>query len=243
MRDDVVRNREIEAIRRLLDHVTQSHPAARAVVDIGCGNGYLLESLHETHASLDLSGLEYTPEMVEIAKARGIAGVTITQGDVRSLPFPRESFDVAITERCIINIMDRDDQARSILEVARVLRPGGHFICIEAFTDGLGELNAARAEMGLAPNEQPHHNLWFDKQWFLDTISTDYTVVDLAGEGDQTLPSPNFLSSHYFISRVLYPCVTQREVLYNTHFVKFFRFLPPMGNYAPVQVYLLRKRG
>jgi hypothetical protein len=40
----------------------------------------------------------------------------------------------------------------------------------------------------------------------------------------------------------LYPSVTKREVLYNTHLVKFFSFLPPMGNYAAIQFWLLRKR-
>ena len=44
------------------------------------------------------------------------------------------------------------------------------------------------------------------------------------------------------MSRAVYPSVTKREVLYNTHFVKFFSVLPPMGNYSPIQVYLLKRR-
>ena len=32
------------------------------------------------------------------------------------------------------------------------------------------------------------------------------------------------------------------EILYNTHFVKFFSFLPPMGNYSPIQLHLLVRR-
>ncbi|MBA3502958.1 MAG: class I SAM-dependent methyltransferase [Myxococcota bacterium] len=239
MRDDVTRNREIEAIRSMLRHVA-SQTNVKTVVDIGCGNGYLLNTLRDEFPQVELKAVEYTPEMVEVARTRNIERCTILQGDVRQLPLPDRSVDVAITERCIINVMDRADQATSLREVARILRPGGYFICVEAFVDGLDTLNAARDELGLPPNEQPHHNMWFDKAWFRETIAP---IFDVMNEDEHTeLAPPNFLSSHYFISRVLYPSVTKREVIYNTHFVKFFRFLPPVGNYSPIQVYLLRRR-
>jgi SAM-dependent methyltransferase len=180
--------------------------------------------------------------MLEVARSRNVPNCPIAQGDVRALPFDDASWDIAVTERCIINVMNVDEQAQSLAQVARVLRPGGHFVCIEAFTDGLEQLNAARGELGLQPNVQPHHNIWFDKQWFLKTAAPFFEVVDLAAENDPSLPPPNFLSSHYFMSRVVYPSATKREVLYNTHFVKFFSVLPPMGNYAPIQLYLLKRR-
>ena len=243
MRDETTRAREIAAIHRLFDHVRSLNKGAKDVVDIGCGNGFLLERLRVHAPDVALTGLEYTPEMVEIARKRNVSGCTVTQGDVRELPFPDASFDLAITERCIINVMDRDDQARSLREVARILRPGGYFICIEAFMDGLDALNEARAELGLEPNAVAHHNIWFDKQWFLDTIKPVFEVAELDENADPPLPTPNFLSSHYFISRVLYPSVTKREIIYNTHFVKFFGFLPPIGNYSAIQIYLLKKQG
>src|SRR5205823_2699054 len=127
------------------------------------------------------------------------------------------------------------DQAASLREVGRVLKKDAYFLCIEAFADGLQQLNEARSELGLPPNPQPHHNIWFDKSWFLGVIEPIFSIVDFSSENDPTLPAPNFLSSHYFVSRALYPAVTKREVLYNTHLVKFFSFLPPMGNYAPIQ--------
>ena len=70
----------------------------------------------------------------------------------------------------------------------------------------------------------------------------DFEVVDLGKEGDPSLPTPNFLSTHYFMSRVVYPSLTSREIIYNTHFVKFFRHMAPQGNYCPIQFYLLKKR-
>jgi SAM-dependent methyltransferase len=242
MKDGVTRGREIDGARAVVGYL-RSHAATRRVVDIGCGNGYLLEVLRESFPEIELVGLECTPEMVELARSRRVPACDIERGSVCELPFADASFDAAITERCIINVMDRKDQERALGEVARILRPGGHFVCVEAFADGLEELNAARGELGLEPNVVPHHNLWFDKQWFLDCIEPMFTIVNGQPGSDPALPPPNFLSSHYFISRALYPAVTRREILYNAHLVRFFSFLPPIGNYSPIQFYVLRRRG
>ncbi len=242
MRDEITRGREVAAVLRVFDWLRERGAPTERVIDIGCGNGYLLEALSERPSPPRLTGIEYTPEMCAVACERKVPGCSIVQGDVRALPLDDGSCDIALTERCIINVMDRADQAKSLREVSRVLRAGGHFICIEAFTDGLDQLNEARVELGLEPNTAPYHNLWFDKPWFLETIAPYFDVVDLAAERNPSLPPPNFLSSHYFISRALYPAVSKREVLYNTHLVKFFSFLPPMGNYSAIQFWLLRRK-
>jgi SAM-dependent methyltransferase len=190
---------------------------------------------------LRITGVEYTPQMLQLARARNIQRCELVQGDVRQLPLADVSYDVAVTERCIINVMHGDDQAQALREVHRILRPGGHFICIEAFVDGLEQLNEARQELGLSPNTTPHHNIWFEKDWFLRTIEPLFAIVD-AQELEGDVPPANFLSSHYFISRVVYPALTKSEVRYNTHFVRFFAGLPPVGNYSPIQLYLLRRK-
>lgn len=241
MRDEITRSREVDAALRLLAHV-QGDDVPLRLLDVGCGNGYLLAAIAEQFANITLSGLDTLPEMLELARGRRVAGCEVVAGDARQMPFPDAAFDVVVSERCIINLRTRADQAKALSEIARVLRIGGHYICIEAFTDGLAELNEAREQLGLAANAQPDHNLWLDKQWFFRAVEAWAEVRDPASLGDESLPASNFLSSHYFISRVVYPALTRREVLYNTHFVKFFAFLPPMGNYAPIQLFVLRKR-
>lgn len=235
MRDEITRGREVAGILDAVRWAVTSHQAKR-LLEIGCGNGYLLSVLRERFPELALEGIEYTPEMVALCADRKVPNVRIRQGDVRALPVESESQDVVVTERCIINVLSVDEQAQSIREVARTLVRGGHFVCIEAFADGLRNLNEARAELGLEPNKPPHHNIWFEKPWFFDVIRPIFDIVDV-----DFLPQ-NFLSSHYFTSRVMYPAVTAKEVLYNTHFVKFMSFLPPMGNYSPIQAYVLRKK-
>jgi SAM-dependent methyltransferase len=239
MKDETTRELEVSSILACLDHIVPSTSSAH-LLEIGCGNGHLLGHIRDRFPTLGLVGLDLSPEMVELARARNVPSSEIVVGDVRRLSFPDAHFDVVVSERCLINILDIKAQGTALSELARVLVPGGHLVLIEAFTDGAANLNRAREELGLPAIPMTHHNLWFDKSWFLETMAGRLEVV--APEADDSpLPPWNFLSSHFFISRVLYPAVTRAGLAYNTEFVKFFRFLPPHGDFSPIQLFLLRK--
>ena len=240
MRDEITRGRELDAVVRVTARLA-GRGQLEQLLEIGCGNGLLLAELRDRFPTLALTGLEYSPEMAELARGRRLEGCRVERGDVRELPFEDGSFDVVVSERCLINVMDREGQRRSLAEVARVLRGGGHYICIEAFADGLRRLNKAREELGLEPNQVPHHNLWLEEDWFSEAVTGSFAERDPPALGDESLPPRNFLSSHYFVSRVLYPALTRREVLYNTELVKFLSFLPPIGDYAPIELRVLER--
>jgi SAM-dependent methyltransferase len=235
--DLTIREVEVDSIVRLVRHVIGDRPAS--VLELGCGNGHLLQILRERFPAIRLSGSDFSPDMVELARRREIAGCEIQREDARSLTYATGAFDVVVTERCLINLLEPEGQAAAIREVARVVRPGGHAVLVEAFTDGADHLNRARAELGMPEIPPPFHNRWFDKGWFLAAVGEGFEVVPASDD----LPAPNVLSTHYFVSRVLYPAVTQREILYNTEFVRFFRFLPPHGEFSPIQPFLLRRAG
>ncbi|HWC12702.1 MAG TPA: class I SAM-dependent methyltransferase [Acidimicrobiales bacterium] len=239
MADATTRDLEIRAILACLGYAVPRVGPEASLLEIGCGNGYLLSLLSERFRSLRLTGADYSPDMVDLAAGRQLPRCEVRREDVRALSFPSAGFDLLVAERCLINLLDAADQAQAISEVCRVLRPGGFAVLIEAFTDGLANLNKARVELGLAENEPPYHNLWFDKVQFLSALGGK--VREVTGEGSSELPPRNFLSSHYFVSRVLYPAVTKREIIYNTEFVKFFQFLPPHGELSPIQLFFLER--
>lgn len=237
MADLVTRDIEVEAILACVAHAQSSDRKETALLEVGCGNGYLLHTLRDRFPALRLVGTDYSPDMVRLARNREMELCDIQLGDVRSLSFGPAAFDLAVSERCVINVLDEGEQDQALRELYRVLRPGGHLVLIEAFTDGLENLNRARLELGLPENVVPDHNRWFDKQRFLEFVGELFEEVH-----DKRLPPRNLLSTHYFVSRVLYPAITKREVLYNTEFVRFFRFLPPEGDFSPIQLFFLRKR-
>lgn len=240
MADTTVREREVGTIVASLREIsTADHPLA-SVLEVGCGNGYLLSRIRTEFRDLTLAGCDYSSEMLELARNRGLPNCVLQEEDVRALSFAAESFDVVISERCIINVLDESGQREAIAELHRVLRPGGFALLIEAFTDGRENLNRAREQLGLEAIPVPHHNRWMEKSWFQDIVSGLFLQANDEENSIRFAPS-NFLSSHYFISRVLYPSVTRRPVIHNTDFVQFFGYLPPYGDYSPIQFFVLKK--
>lgn len=241
MEDDFVRQKEVEWIAAFVGAVTKSRPLR--ILDLGCGNGYTLEQVARAHPRNRYFGLDFTEELLTIARNRHIKGAEFAQGDARSLQFRSASFDLVYTERCLINILDWKQQVAALDEVARVLRRGGHYLMIECFTDGLANNNKARRECGLPEIPEAYHNKYIDREAFFETIRGKFLLLEPAqfrARGGPELCS-NFLSSYYFISRVLYPAVTKGEVARNSEMAKFFSFLPPVGQYSPIQALVLRR--
>lgn len=95
---------------------------ARAVLDLGCADGALLELLAgqgaEVLAGVDLSGAE-----LELARGRpALARAELHQGRAQQLPFADGTFDAVVSHMALMLMADVDRVAR---EAARVLRPGG----------------------------------------------------------------------------------------------------------------------
>jgi len=241
MADEIVRTKEIDGIRACFAEVS-TRQSNLSALEIGCGNGYLLSLLRPEFPQIHFTGIDYTEKMVDLAKSRNLADVDVSRGDVTNLKFPNARFDVVISERVIINLLDRADQDRAFAEVARVLKPDGWFLCIEAFTTPLANINAARTELQMPEIRPPHHNRWFsDEEWNAFTASR-FEIVSPSAVSAK-LPEPNFLSTHYFATRVFHDLLRpEGGAIRNTHFGRFFSAtLPNYGDYAPVKFYILRR--
>jgi arsenite methyltransferase len=97
------------------------------VLDIGCGAGTdTLVAAQMVAPAGRVTGIDMTPEMLSRARAAaaemGTPNVDFVEGDVEQLPFPAESFDVAMSNGVIDLIPDKD---AVFAEIFRVLRPGG----------------------------------------------------------------------------------------------------------------------
>ena len=244
MEDLIIRKKEMESIFSFF-HLRDVSRISDKVLEIGCGNGYMLEQLASSFPSREFHGLDFSHELLEIAAKRKIKNGSFSQGDVRKLSFENESFDIVFTERCLINLLSWEDQKKALKQIQRILKKGGFYFMIESFTDGYDNLNKARQELGLGIIPVAHHNLYFDKTEFQKFIEPSFLIASPAalGDGDHSKLVSNFLSSHYFTARVLHPLLTKGNAdLKNTEFVKFFSFLPPSGEYAAIQAFILQKK-
>jgi ubiquinone/menaquinone biosynthesis C-methylase UbiE len=107
------------------------------VVDIGCGRGLLLTAAArrlktgkaigiDLWQTADQSGND--PETtLKNARMEGVSDrVEVKTGDMRSLPFPDNSVDVIVSSLAIHNIPEKNERAKAIQEIARILKPNGH---------------------------------------------------------------------------------------------------------------------
>ena len=78
-----------------------------------------------------LVGLDLTPEMMAFARARSSElglSVPLTIGDAQQLPFPDETFDSVV---CTYAMCSVPDERSTVLEMRRVLKPGGRLVLVD----------------------------------------------------------------------------------------------------------------
>jgi demethylmenaquinone methyltransferase/2-methoxy-6-polyprenyl-1,4-benzoquinol methylase len=123
------------------------------VLDIACGTGDIAIALAAADQALEVWGLDFSPQMLEVAHKRasmklGIrwvgvpneaapSGMDIRQqsnlhfveGNALALPFADNSFDEVVIS---FGLRNMGDYAACVREMARVLRPGGRLLVLEA---------------------------------------------------------------------------------------------------------------
>ncbi|WP_245178794.1 class I SAM-dependent methyltransferase [Streptomyces montanisoli] len=100
---------------------------ARRVVELGCGDGLLLEVLARTRDAADLAGVDLSPEALALARRRpALAGAALLEGRAQRLPFEDGAFDACVSHLALMLMADVEQVAA---EAARVLVPGGLLVC------------------------------------------------------------------------------------------------------------------
>lgn len=111
--------------------------AGDVVVDLACGTGDLA-ILAVGAGARRVFGLDLTPRMLVLARSRDRRS-HYAAADMHALPLPAAVVDVVTTGYGLRNVPDLD---AAILEVARVLRPGGRFLSLDFNRPGSPVLRA-----------------------------------------------------------------------------------------------------
>ncbi|HEX6123146.1 MAG TPA: class I SAM-dependent methyltransferase [Ktedonobacterales bacterium] len=119
-----LQDRLFTRVHRAVLGVAAPLPAPASVLDVGCGTGRLLRAAGASWPGAQLIGVDPAEGMVEAARAL-TPGATIHRGLAESLPLPDASVELAFST---LSSHHWQDQAAGVREIARVLRPGGHFI-------------------------------------------------------------------------------------------------------------------
>ncbi|MGA2521017.1 MAG: class I SAM-dependent methyltransferase [Acidimicrobiales bacterium] len=102
-----------------------SGPCAPArILDVGCGTGYLLQSLaRRCPEALELAGIDAAPSMIDTARAHaGDGPLVFATGVVEHLPYDDATFDLVVSTTSFDHW---SDQRAGLAECARVMVRGG----------------------------------------------------------------------------------------------------------------------
>jgi ubiquinone/menaquinone biosynthesis methyltransferase len=101
-------------------------------LDLACGTGDITFEIARRLKQGRAVGLDITRSMLEIAERKRreaqIANVDFHRADIMELPFEGEAFDCVTGGYALRNVPDVEG---ALLEIKRVLRPGGRFLSLD----------------------------------------------------------------------------------------------------------------
>lgn len=213
------------------------------ILDVGCGNGFSTIKIATTYPETYITGVDFSPEMIAAAKkADNYGQVDFCEGDVlalsRNIDLQAGSYDVVISTRCLINLANWAEQKLAILEMRKMLKPGGRLILVENFQEGLDNLNAIRAGVGLPPIKTRWHNKYLPMAEFKKFLGTGLFSLEY---------TENIGNFYYMASRVLYAKMAAdkgEEPDYNHPINAIASQMPTFGEYyavSPNYMIILKK--
>lgn len=98
----------------------------KMIVDLATGTGDLALALQRKMPEVEIIGADFSPEMLEIAKRKGVRQTMIA--DAMRLPFGDASVDCVTVA---FGLRNMEDYGGALREMARALKPGGRVLVLE----------------------------------------------------------------------------------------------------------------
>lgn len=179
-----------------------------SVLDIGCGNGKTLIALAKKNGCKGV-GVDFSVENIKLAlqykEEAGLGNEILFK--VREIPgglSDMDLFDYALTQRCLVNLLTKEDQKKAFFEIISCVKPGGYYLMIEDSQQGLMSLNALRSRLDLTPIPAPWHNLFLNEEDVATWVTDECILIE----------GPNAVAStYYFLSRVVYAKIGEDQGL------------------------------
>jgi demethylmenaquinone methyltransferase/2-methoxy-6-polyprenyl-1,4-benzoquinol methylase len=106
------------------DIVASWHPGK--IADLATGTGDLALALQRKLPDADITGVDFLPEMLELARRKGLRQVVLA--DAMKLPFADASFDCVTIAFGLRNL---ENYSTGLAEIWRILNTNGHLLVLE----------------------------------------------------------------------------------------------------------------
>lgn len=193
MYDKHLLNAEIALIRK---HIAEG----AKILDAGCGEaeGTLVYS---SVPGTVVHAVDFSETRLEKAREilTGRSNVTCKQVDFLGTYELDNDYDVVVSQRFLINLMEWNLQQSVLVDLTAMLKPGGRLLMLEGSRQGVDSLNEFRAAMGLEPIPVKWHNLFFD----------DRALVAFMNEQGCQLVAEEGLGTYFLLTRGIRPVLDQ----------------------------------
>jgi SAM-dependent methyltransferase len=235
MEDTAIRDRaffelEVEAITsRVYEYAEAAQAASLRVLELGSGTGFLaervVERLRPLGAELRYDGVDFSAIGVERASRRNLPECDFHEADFLAfLEAAEGAYDIVITQRSIMAIMEPDAQTRLLSGLRDLLSPDGVGLLSEGSVQGLDRLNELRAGLDVDRLEKVWHSRYLDER----DIELAFGSVEIV----------HFAPLYWLLTRVVYPYFDEPH--HNTPLHKFAAGLPQAGDFSPVRLFAVR---
>tara|TARA_Y100000310_G_scaffold344395_2_gene456944 strand:+ start:872 stop:1645 length:774 start_codon:yes stop_codon:yes gene_type:complete len=212
------------------------------VLEYGCGNGYASRQLFKETAYRDYLGIDYSTEMIASARIAYEAERSTTDFCTTSVKYevgnvkthqPSKKFDVVVTDRCLINLETHEEQMEAVKNIHSNLKAKGCYLMIECSKKSLANINEIRTQYGLDQIAERWHNCYLEEDRFLKEIHPYFSVEKI----------DCFASTYFLISRTINALADSGPINYLSRINELASQLPALGDYAPLKLFVLKKRG
>ncbi|MDX1413961.1 MAG: class I SAM-dependent methyltransferase [Candidatus Promineifilaceae bacterium] len=152
---------------RLIDHLAL--PAAGVLLDVGGGTGRVTSQLRPYVDSVIIC--DVSPKMLAQARVKGLTSPAAAEAEI--LPFAAESFERVLVVDAFHHFID---QQQAIIELARILKPGGRLVIEEPDFNHLTVKMVALAEKVLLMRSQFYYPVQIGQMMAANGLAVEITT-------------------------------------------------------------------
>ncbi len=155
-------------LRSIFRTIQKLTPQNAKVLDIGFGDGVLLELLHDK--GYDCFGIDFAKKNIELTKQffeKRKKDINIQYANIQEMPFRDDLFDIVVASETLEHL-NNSILIKGIRETYRILKNGGYFIITVPFKEDL------RLDMTSCPRCGHAFHRWGHEQSFDKNSLTRY---------------------------------------------------------------------